>query len=159
MTQLDYEAAAELYFTLQEATGALQEAERWRAGLADSVWYVSAPADSFAAVPYALKEWGPKAGFSWAVQRITVSGLGTSDVLTAYKARSTSEVKAQNALFTFTVAVAGAVASWTPGRAGLILLGRERGSLAFDGTISATITVNIDVIQVDDEHMALFLVA
>jgi hypothetical protein len=149
-----------LEFALTANTRALESAERRRAEMAAAVSYISDfPALQFAAVPFAPGngKWGPKPGFNWAIQNIAVAGLGTADYLTVYRGNSKEAVQPNNARHTFTVAVAGAVDNWHPGRTGLVLIGREVPSLCFSGSISAAITVSGELIQVADEQLPYFL--
>jgi hypothetical protein len=123
------------------------ERERKRQ-LAADVWFVHAPAIQIPALPAAGQAWGPNTGYCWAVQRITIAGFGaTTDFITAYRGLSPTDVQPQNALFTFQETVAGGVATWHPGRTGLILMPDE--GLAFGGTFTGTspAVVNVDVIQ------------
>jgi hypothetical protein len=136
-------------------------AERMRKErLALDVSYVSAPGMSFAALPGATADWGPKRGWAWAVQRVTISGFAaTTDFVTAFRGNSTADTIPANALFTFQEAVAGGVSTWHPGRTGLILRGRE--SLVFGGTFTGSITaplvISCDVVQLHESKLPYFL--
>jgi hypothetical protein len=140
-------------------TAALAAAERRKDSMFNAVSAFTPQAASFGALPYAIPAdaFGPKDGFAWAVQRVTVSGFGaTSDLITIYRGGSLVEVQPQNALFTFAISAAGAVATWHPGRTGLVLKGNER--LALGGTFTGTTGfISYDVIQVRADQLPWFL--
>jgi len=154
-------AELDFHADLSAAIGGLtaeMRAERERKlQLALDVSYISAPAMQFSALPGQPDAWGPKTGYAWAVQRVTVAGLGaTSDFAIAYRGKSTNDAQPQNALFTFQEAVAGGTATWHPGRTGLILKGNE--GLVFGGTFTGSkLVVSIDVIQLAISKLAYFL--
>src|SRR5690348_17029080 len=153
---IEADAALGLHVAVGNLVDELRAEAARRRRLTLEVAYVSAPVVSSAASPYAQSDWGPGKGWAWAVQRFTVAGFGaTTDFVTAYRANSTSGTVPANALFTFQEAVAGGTATWHPGRTGLILRGDE--SLAFGGTITATITVSVDVNQLADSKLPYFL--
>jgi hypothetical protein len=100
---------------------------------------------------------GPSTGYAWAIQRITIAGLGaTTDVVTMYRGMSPADVVAQNALWSFTIPVAGAVSTWHPGGKGLILISDE--DLVFAGTLTAPAIVNMEAIQMSLAVLPDFLV-
>jgi hypothetical protein len=141
---------------VNEMTAERQRKER----LALDVTYVSAPGVSYAALPGATADWGPKRGWAWAIQRITVSGLAaTTDFATVFRGNSTAAAVPENALFTFQIATLGAVAPWTPGRTGLILRARE--SLVFGGTFTGSATaplvISVDAVQLAEAKLPYFL--
>ena len=141
---------------VNEMTAERQRKER----LALDVSYITAPGTSFSALPGATADWGPKRGWAWAVQRITVSGFAaTTDFVTAFRGTSTSDTVPAHALFTFQEAVAGGVSTWTPGRTGLILRGRE--SLVFGGTftgsVAAPLVISVDAVQLAEAKLPYFL--
>jgi hypothetical protein len=143
---------------LESHAAALTQQKRDRDRMFADVSYMEPPAITTAILPYATPaDSGPKHGFWWAVQRVVVAGFGaTTDVVTAYRGSSAADVVPQNALFTFTIPVAGAVSTWHPGRTGCILARNRR--LVFAGTFTGTLLVaSYDVIQVTDEHMPALL--
>jgi hypothetical protein len=146
-----------LHVALGNLVSEMEAERRRKERLALDVSYVTAPAVSGAALPFATADWGPKAGWVWAVQRITVAGFGaTSDFVIAYRGNSTADADPANALFTFQEAVAGGTSTWHPGRTGLILRGRE--SLVFGGTLtSSTVVISCDVVQLADSKLPYFL--
>jgi hypothetical protein len=125
--------------------------------LAAEVAYIDAPAISFGALPYAPAGWGPNSGYNWAIQRVTMSGFGaTTDYITVYRGNSTGFAVGAYALYTFQEAVSGGVATWHPGRTGLVLKGDE--SIVFGGTFTGTTAyANIDVVQLTDAQLPYFL--
>jgi hypothetical protein len=160
MPGLEINFAANVSASIDGLTAELRADRRRKQELAADIAYIETPAITFAAtaVPYAAGSgWGPNTGYSWAVQRITVSGFGaTTDFLTAYRGNSTAHAVGQNSLYTFQEAVAGGVSTWHPGRTGLILKGEE--SLVFNGTVTTgPFFVGIDVIQLTDAQLPYFL--
>ena len=160
-TEAVLELGARIAVAVESQTQLMHEAEDRRRELAASVTYIPAQAAQFAALPYTMKtvDFGPKPGFNWAVQAVAVQGLGTSDQLNLYLGQSVSATVAGYGRFTFTVAAAGAVSTWLPGRTGLVLRGRSLDSIVFGGSIAGAVTVNIDVVQVTDEYLPLYLAA
>jgi hypothetical protein len=155
---LEIDFSAQVAAAINGLTAELYADRRRKEDLAADVAFIEAPPYTFTAVPAAQGGWGPNTGFSWAVQRITISGFGaTTDYVTAYRGTVTAQTVGNNALYTFQEAVAGGVATWHPGRTGLILKAEE--SLVFGGSISGggTFFVNVDVIQVTDAQLPYFL--
>jgi len=154
-------AEVDLSVSLSAAIGGLtaeMQAERMRKlHLAQDVAYIEAPVISGAAVPLIQPGWGPNTSYVWAVQRMTVAGLGaTTDYLTAYRGQSAVGAQVQNALFTFAIPATGQVATWHPGRTGLILQAEE--SLVFNGTFTGSqLAVSVDVIQLHVDKLPYFL--
>ena len=159
MPGLEINFGAQVSASIDGLTAELRADRRRKAELAADVAFIEAPAIGFAAnaVPYVAAGWGPNTGYSWAVQRITVSGFGAvTDFLTAYRGNHTAHAVGQNSLFTFQEAVAGGVSTWHPGRTGLVLTAEE--SLVFNGTVTTgPFFVNIDVIQLTDAQLPYFL--
>lgn len=160
---LDVGIWARLCAALDGNTAAIRQAEARKQQMAQAVSYVNVRPGQFAGSALAVGGEAagigrPMHGYNWAVQRLVVAGLGTSDYLTAYRGHTVSDVQGQNALYTFTVSVSGAVATWHPGRTGLVLLGREKMGIVWGGSSSSgAITVSADVIQVTDEQLPYFL--
>jgi hypothetical protein len=158
---LDVNVTASLSASLGRLADEMAADRARRARLADSIWFVQAPAISFlgSAAPYAPPQWGPNTGYAWAVQRITVTPLGSSDLMTVYRGHSSADANGQNALNEWGGGTTPALATqpWHPGRTGLILMGDE--SLVFGGSLTSATTyfVNIDVIQLELTKLAYFL--
>lgn len=155
------ELTARVAVAVESQTQLMQDAEDRRREMFAGISYIPAQAAQFSALPYTMKsvDFGPKPGFNWAVQAITVEGLGTSDYLNLYRGQSVSAAVAGYGRWTFTVTVANTVSTWLPGRTGLVLRGRSLDSVVFGGSIAGTVTVNVDVIQVADEYLAHYLAA
>lgn len=133
--------------------GGGQVADRhWAAEL----WYVSAPLLAFlgSAAPFANSAWGPNTGYAWAVQRLTVAGLATTDSATVYRGYSTADAVPQNIVAPPLVPSAP---TYNPGKTGLILMGDQ--SLVFGGTLTAgtLYVVSADVIQVTLDRLPRFM--
>lgn len=159
--ELDVEVSARLCASLDANTAAYREAENRKRDLAASVSYIDEMAFSFtsAALPVALEaDKRPKTGYWWAVQRVSIAGLGaTTDFINLWRANAPGEAGlGQKALNTFQIAVAGGIANWHPGRTGLLL--RPRQGLAVTGTFTGTTgIVSFDFIQVADAQLPYFL--
>jgi hypothetical protein len=155
---IELDLSARLIASIDGLRASIDRDRRRREDLAADVAFIEAPAYSFTAVPAAQSGWGPNTGFSWAVQRITITGFGaTTDYVTAYRGTSTAQTVGNNALYTFQEAVAGGVSTWHPGRTGLVLKAEE--SLVFGGSISGggTFFAAVDVIQLTDAQLPYFL--
>ena len=154
---LDIDLSAQISASINGLTTELRRDRLRKENLAADCSYIETPPIYFNAVPYAAAGWGPNTGFSWAIQRVTVAGLGaTTDFLTVYRGTAAAAAAGNNALYTLQEAVAGGVATWHPGRTGLILKADE--SLVFAGTFTGTTCfVNIDAIQLTDANLPYFL--
>lgn len=160
--QLDIAAAATLYAGLEELSGQLTARERHLEELAEAITNPETQGIAFKGsdAPYAVPKWGPTLGFCWFVQIATVGPLGGSDTLAMYRGVSTLDNQPQRKKNEW-YGANGTWQAWNPGRTGLWLRGGKDG-LVFDGG-SGTLTsgtryyVNIDVIQVADRALALFL--
>jgi hypothetical protein len=154
---LSLDVAAQLCVSLDSLAAEMQRTRRSRENLAADVAFIETPPITFTAVPAAASGWGPNTGYSWAVQRITVSGFGaTTDYLNVYRGTNVAQAAGNNGLFTFQEAVAGGMATWHPGRTGLLLKAEE--SLVFAGTFTGTTAfANVDVIQLTDAQLPYFL--
>lgn len=154
---LELDVGAQLAVSITTLADELHSERQRKIQLAQDVSYIQTPVITGAAVPLVPPAWGPKTSYAWGVQRITLSGLGaTTDLVTAYRGKSANDLVPQNALFTFTIAVAGAVATWHPGRTGCLLVGNE--GLVFGGTFTGTqLVAAVDVIQLHLDKLPYYL--
>lgn len=107
---------------------------------------------AFASLPVVMAV-TPKGGFTWAVQRVTVAGIGASpDVVSVYRGASAADVVPQNFLNVLTAAAP----TWHPGGKGLLLKPSQTLILA-GGTTGNTYTLSADVIQVSDDQLPYYL--
>lgn len=163
--ELDASVFADLSLALKSNTAAIREAEQRKRAMAAAVAYVPAPAIIFppAVLPFAppADQFGPAAGWNWAVQALRVVGFGAAtDFINVYRGTSSAHAQPQNFLQTFApVAAANLVAPpWHPGGNGLILKGQGQDGLVFAGTFTGTLcVVSADVVQVTDEMLPEFL--
>ena len=142
---------------LQALCGELAAEREWREKIAAAIAPVEVPAiGAFTAGPYLQAAWGPKDGYFWAVQRLTVATLGSSDVLQVYRGASVADVNGAQNLLQAWQGTAGAVQTWNPGRTGCMLAARQ--TLIFTGTLAAgPYMANADVIQLESWLLPYFL--
>ena len=90
-------------------------------------------------------DWVCKTGYDWAVQLVTAKGLGSTDTLWVYKtsASGLQEVADSAAKWLLT----NTAPAWHPGRTGLVM--HPGDGIALQGTITAQVTVNIEVIMLE----------
>ena len=151
--------AIELSVSLKAVAGELAADREWRQKLADAIMPIEVPAiGAFtpAQTPYLQGTWGPKDGYLWAVQRLTVATLATGDVRQVYRGASTADVNGtQNALNSWQ-ASNGGIQVWNPGRTGCMMSAHQR--LIFTGTLTGgPYMANADVIQVETWALPYFL--
>lgn len=165
--ELDFSAG--LHASIATLSEQLQAEQRQRRDMWASVAYVRLPAFGFAAtagqfntgIPSADNGM-PKPGYAWAVQRITIGGLGitTSDAVDTcqvYRGTSAADIQSQNYLNLLN----HSSPTWHPGRTGLILQYGEM--LLFDayiqsGNSDTTVVASVDAIQVRADKLPYFLV-
>lgn len=158
MPGLTLDLSAELCAAINGNTTALRESERRKQAMAAGVSSFRPPSFQVGTtLPAFAPDWGPAPGWSWAVQTMSVEGLGTSDQLNLYIGSSKASAVLGNGRFTFTVTAAGAISTYGPGRTGMVLSGKGQDSLAFSGSVAAAVTVNTEVIQVADAQLPYFL--
>lgn len=152
-------ATATLEAGLEDLSGQLREEQDWRERLAGAVAPVSVPAiGAFTSsqVPYLQAQWGPALGYVWAIQRLTVSGLASSDSLIVYRGQSIADTTGAQNLLQGWIGSLGYAQAWTPGRTGCILGPRQ--NLIFTGTLSGgPYYANADVIQIESWILPYFL--
>lgn len=104
---------------------------------------VSAPAG--APQTFVSEDWVCKTGYDWAVQLVTAKGLGATDTLWVYKtsASGLQQVADSAAKWLLT----NAAPAWHPGRTGLVM--HSGDGIALQGTTTAQVTVNIEVIMLE----------
>jgi hypothetical protein len=87
--------------------------------------------------------WGPKTGYFWAIQRITVAGLVTTDAVQVFKAGIASPVGATPGNQVTQAAITNAV-PFNPGRTDLILQPGDFLVINGTGLTSTSITGSFD---------------
>lgn len=94
---------------------------------------------------FASPDWVCKTGYDWAVQLVTAKGLGSTDTLWVYKtsASGAQEVTDSAAKWLLT----NAAPAWHPGRTGLVA--HPGDGIVLQGTTTAQVTVNIEVIMLE----------
>jgi len=151
------EVSASVSAGLGALAAELAAERRWREQLAAAIAPVEVPAiGAFTAGPYLQAAWGPKDGYCWAVQRLTVATLGAADLLQVYRGASVADVNGSQNLLNGWQGSAGTVQTWNPGRTGCMLAARQ--TLIFTGTLSGgPYMVNADVIQLESWLLPYFL--
>lgn len=110
-----------------------------------SVPLPSVTAAAAAPATFASPDWVCKTGYQWAVQAITAKGLGSTDTVWVYRTSDSGQKQVADSAAKNVLTATAPV--WHPGRTGLML---EAGDgLTVQGTITATVTVNIDVILLE----------
>jgi hypothetical protein len=103
---------------------------------------------------------GPKTGYVWAVQRVTITNpnAAAGDFAEVFKATAVNDVSAQqNQLYSFFGATP---LPWHTGRTGLILKPYRRLAISYGasaGTGATSVLCSIDVIQLEERLLARFL--
>jgi hypothetical protein len=87
--------------------------------------------------------WGPKTGYFWAIQRLTVAGLVTTDAVQVYKAGIASPIGAVPGNQVTQAAITNAIA-FNPGRTDLILQPGDFLVINGTGLSSASVTCSFD---------------
>lgn len=154
---LNGSAQAELSAGVRDLVGELASEREWREQLAAAIAPIDVPAiGAFTSGPYLQPTWGPKDGYLWMLQRITVAGLGSSDIMAVYRGMSVIDaVGPQNAMHSW-LGSNGAIQIYNPGRTGWML--KPRQTLILTGTLSAgPYTINADVIQLESWLLPFFL--
>ena len=112
---------------------------------------VSGGAVTFVSLEHGL---GPDTGFAWAIQRLSVSGLAGSDVLSIYRGPPTSKAAtADNFMNNLTVAAP----AWHPGRTGLILQDGETIIAAGTSLTATQVALTGEIIQMEQWLLPHFL--
>jgi hypothetical protein len=124
---------------------------------AAELWPIELPAVQFigSAAPAIKALWGPNTGYAWAIQRLTVGGLGGTDSLLVYRGYSgAADVQPQNLVGP---PLTAAAPNMFPGKSGLILMPDQ--SLVFGGTLTgaSTYTVSGNAVQVTLDRLSRFL--
>lgn len=151
------EVTARLSVGLRAVADALAAEQEWRERVAAAIAPIEVPAiGAFTSGPFAQAQWGPKDGYHWAIQSLTVSGLASADIMQVFRGASTLDASGpQNAKQSW-LGTNGAIQPWQPGRTGCILAPRQ--TLIFTGTLSGgPYTVNADVIQLESWLLPYFL--
>ena len=145
---VEMDVLANLGIHLGSVAHELEQQRRLREKVAAELWYTGAPDISFtgAQAPYFATGWGPNTGFFWAVQRVSVYGLGSSDVLQLFKGNSGADVAGQNFRQQWNGAN-GVGQTWHPGGKGWLLMPDQ--SVVLSGTLTAATSyfMSVDVIQ------------
>lgn len=154
---LEVSAAADLAAGIGRLADELAAEQKWREEIAAGIATIDVPAvGAFTTGPYLQAMWGPKDGFFWFVQRLTVGTMVPSDVLQVYRGASVADIAGQQNLLNSWQGSNGAVQVWNPGRTGGMI--KPRQTLIFTGALTAgPYVANADVIQVEARLVPYFL--
>lgn len=124
---------------------------------AAELWYIEIPAVQFAGsgAPFLKALWGPNTGYAWAINRLTVGGLGGTDSMLVYRGYSgAADVQPQNLVGP---PLTAAAPNMFPGKSGLILMPEQ--SLVFAGTLTGAsiYTVSGNAVQVTLDRLSRFM--
>jgi hypothetical protein len=97
---------------------------------------------------------GPNTGYAWAVQRLTVAGLGATDTVSAYRGPASAVTAASNNLLNI---LTGAAPTWHPGRTGLILSPGDTLVVAGTGLAATQVTLTGEAIIMELWLLSHFL--
>jgi hypothetical protein len=149
----------ELSVSLRSLADGLAAERDWRDRIARSIMPVDVPAIgafTSAQLPYLQGTWGPNDGFTWAVQRITVGQLLSTDSMLLYRGASTADASGNQNLLQGFQGSAGPVQVWNPGRTGCMLAKQQ--NIIITGTLTGgPYTLNADVIQLESWLLPYFL--
>jgi hypothetical protein len=89
--------------------------------------------------------WGPKTGYFWAIQRLTVAGLTGTDAVTIYKGSTAGALAAvpQNQV---SAALTAATCYFNPGRTTLVMQPGDFLTVYGTGLASTSVTVSADLV-------------
>lgn len=102
---------------------------------------------------FASADWVCKTGYEWFAQLFTAKGLGSTDTLWIY--RTSASGAQQVGDLTARWLLTNAAPAWAPGRTGFAM--KPGDGIVLQGTTTAAVTVNIDVIIVEQWLVPDFL--
>jgi hypothetical protein len=97
---------------------------------------------------------GPRTGYAWAIQRITIGGLGADDVVSLYKGPPVAVAADPTNLMMVATAAAP---TWSPGRTGAMLFPGDTIIAAGTGLSASSVTLTGEVIQMEQWIVPQFL--
>jgi len=97
---------------------------------------------------------GPRSGYAWAVQRITIGGLATNDSVSIYKGPGIAQTVDPTNLVTV---VTAAAPTWAPGRTGCMIFPGDTLIAAGTGLAASAITLTGEIIQMEQWIVPQFL--
>jgi hypothetical protein len=149
----------ELSVSLRSLAAELGAERDWRDRIAKGIAPLDVPAIgafTSAQLPYLQATWGPNDGFAWAVQRITVGQLLSTDSMLLYRGASVADASGNQNLLQGFQGSAGPVQVWNPGRTGC-MLGKLQNIIITGTLTGGPYTLNADVIQLETWLLPYFL--
>jgi hypothetical protein len=102
---------------------------------------------------FASPDWVCKTGFEWFAQLFTAKGLGSTDTLWIYRTSASGGLQVGDSAARWLLT--NAAPAWAPGRTGFAM--KPGDGIVLQGTTTAAVTVNIDVIMVEQWLVPDFL--
>lgn len=158
--EIDAEVWGSLSASLRGMAAAVERRARQDQRMAEAIRVVPLPAQTQNAaggtvfIASASNVLGPSTGYAWAVQSVTVAGLGSSDSASLYAgpAGPASVVPAN-----FRQVFTAAAPSWQPGRTGFILNYGDTLMLMGTGLSTAQLTLSGQVVIMESWMLTEFL--
>jgi hypothetical protein len=160
MTGLELEANASLGLALGRVATALEAAQRDNQRAQRSIMSIPIKPHSNAVVSTAVtilsheSDLGPRTGYAWAIQRLTVGGLSSGDLVSVYKGPPVSVTADPTMLVQV---LTNTTPTWVPGRTGLILFPGDTIVVTGTGLQATTVTLSGEVIQMEQWVVPDFL--
>jgi hypothetical protein len=157
---LDIEASASLGIQLGRIANSLERSLADQQRAQRSVMYIPikphsvAVASTNASIYSHERDLGPRDGYAWAVQRLTVGGLSSGDLVSIYKGPGISVAIDPTLLVQV---LTNTTPTWIPGRTGLMLFPGDTIVVNGTGLQATTVTLSGDVIQLEQWIVPEFL--
>jgi hypothetical protein len=103
-------------------------------------------------------EAGPRTGYGWAVQRMTIAGLAGTDTMTLYKGPVPTPLNLPQPQNLVGNPLTVAAPNFHPGGKGLLLQHGDFLSAFGTGLTAAAVTLSADVIQFEADLLSAFLI-
>jgi hypothetical protein len=149
---LDIEASASLGIQLGRIANSLERSLADQQRAQRSVMYIPIKPHSNTVTAGAVtilsheSDLGPRTGYAWAVQRLTVGGLSSGDSVSVYKGPPVSVTADPTMLVQL---LTNTTPTWVPGRTGLVLFPGDTIVVTGTGLQATTVTLQGDVIQLE----------
>jgi hypothetical protein len=159
-TGLDVEASASLALQVGRLTTALETSLAAQQRAQHSVMSLPIKPHSQTVVGGAItivsheRDLGPRDGYAWAIQRLTVGGLASGDLVSLYKGPGISQIIDPTMLVQV---LTNTTPTWVPGRTGLMLFPGDTILVNGTGLQATAVTLSGEVIQLEQWVVPDFL--